>query len=349
MTLALLLTAVGGAWADETPLVTIESKGNTSFKSGSMTFDDKVTVTFSNWVFNDGDQNGWYSVSPASLLTVAGINGYTITSCKFYTKYGAAKTGYTVEGESPSVYLFDNKVFTDASQSVNIGNPGITKIEVFGGVASSDPAIDVTTNAASEQDLFTTASFTMPAFDATVNYELVRDLAVQTQFVGVPTEPVAVKKDGDKFVFASGTAPAIALIDQLADNAPIVDGVTYYFEKQNAETGDFEASTVNLLQDAQPGTWRIVTTATADGPYDGTVRSAEFTLVEQYDLTVKPANDFSKGKIDAVTVGSETVTPDATTGKVTKNGIDPDTEVKLKAKRGYVIEKVEAKKTSTPK
>ena len=349
MTLALLITAVTGAWADETPLLTIESTDYESFTSGSKTFDDKVTVTFSNEVDNVGDNWGWYVESGTpSLLTVAGINGYTITSCKFYAENGAAKTGYTVEGESPSVCLSYATVFTDANQSVNIGTYGIKKIEVYGGVASSEPTIEVTTNAASEQDLFTEASFTMPAFDATVNYELVRDLAVQTQFVGVPTEPVAVKKDGDKFVFASGTAPAIALIDLLADNAPIVDGVTYYFEKQNAETGDFEPSTVNLLQDAQPGTWRIVTTATADGPYDGTVYSSEFTVVEQYDLTVKPADDFSKGKIDAVTVGSETVTPDATTGEATKTGITPGTEVKLKAKRGYVIEKVEAKKTVIP-
>lgn len=100
MTLALLLTAVTGAWADETPLLTIESKDYQSFKSGSMTFDDKVTVTFSGEVFNDGDEEGWYAGS-ASLLTVAGTNGYTITSCKFYTGYGIAVTGYTVEERAP--------------------------------------------------------------------------------------------------------------------------------------------------------------------------------------------------------------------------------------------------------
>ena len=43
--------------------------------------DDKVTVTFSNPVENDGDDDGWYSAD-GSLLTVAGINGYTITDIK---------------------------------------------------------------------------------------------------------------------------------------------------------------------------------------------------------------------------------------------------------------------------
>ena len=130
--LALLMTAATGAWADETLLLTIESRDYKTFKSGSKTFDDKVTVTFSNTVKNDGDNWGWYANSSESLLTVAGINGYTITSCKFYVEIsGTAMTGYTVEGESPSVYLSNLNVYTDNSQSVKIGKNGITKIEVF--------------------------------------------------------------------------------------------------------------------------------------------------------------------------------------------------------------------------
>ena len=136
--LALLLTAATGAWADETPLVTIENKDYKDFKSGSMTFDDKVTVTFSKSVDNFGDEYGWYAFDEGSLLTVAGINGYTITSCKFYTYDGDAANGYTVQGESPSVYLSaSTEVYTNANPSVYIGYYGITKIEVYGGVASA--------------------------------------------------------------------------------------------------------------------------------------------------------------------------------------------------------------------
>ena len=129
--LALLLTAATGAWAQtETLLLTIENSGYPSFTSGSKTFDDKVTVTFSKTVYNEGDTYGWYAATE-SLLTVAGTNGYTITSCKFYTNDGIAKTGYTVEGESPSVYLFGGGVYNDANQSEYLGDPGITKIEVY--------------------------------------------------------------------------------------------------------------------------------------------------------------------------------------------------------------------------
>ena len=129
--LALLMTVATGAWADETLLLTIENKDYASFTSGSKTFDDKVTITFSNSVYNVGDY-GWFSSGTPSLLTVAGTNGYTITSCKFYTQLGTASTGYTVEGESPSVYLKGGYVYTDNSYSVNIGEYGVTKIEVYG-------------------------------------------------------------------------------------------------------------------------------------------------------------------------------------------------------------------------
>ena len=164
MTLALLMTAVTGAWADETPLLTIESKDYTTFTSGSKTFDDKVTITFSNEVGNDGDKSGWYTdMENPSLLTVAGINGYTITSCKFYTDDGPAKTGYTVEGESPSVFLSEGYVYTDNSESVNIGEPGIKKIEVFGGVASSASGPEVAWDKATK-----TGTFTMPGGNGTL-------------------------------------------------------------------------------------------------------------------------------------------------------------------------------------
>ena len=137
------MTAVTGAVA-QTPelLVTIESRQNSDFIFGSMTFGGKAIVTFSNDVGNVGDNWGWYTYpgSGGSLLTVTSVEGYTITSCKFYTEgSGDAVNGYTIEGESPSVYLINIGVFTDASQSVKIGDPGITKIEVYGYVPA--PAV----------------------------------------------------------------------------------------------------------------------------------------------------------------------------------------------------------------
>ncbi len=281
MTLALLLTAVGGAWAtDETPLVTIESKDYVSFRSGSMTFDDKVTITFSNEVKNFGNVYGWYSAGAASLLTVAGSNDYTITSCKFYTNNGIAATGYTVEGESPSVYLSPGAVFTDANQSVEIGYQGITKIEVYGGVAASEPDVEVTTNAAEEGATFTEATFAMPAFDS-----------------GVPTR-ARLAKDGDgKFHFADG------LTFQLLDNIDAAnpkditsaEGITFMVGE--VEAVDFEGNTfyqlnketlvplADFLADAHLGNYAICAVAST-GEYDGSFTSGRIELFQGYEVEV---------------------------------------------------------------
>ena len=359
MTLALLITAVGGAWADETLLLTIESTANKSFTSGSKTFDDKVTITFSNSVTNDGNKFGWYADKPASLLTVAGTNGYTITSCKFYTDDGIAANGYTIEGESPSVYLYRGYVYNNSSRSVQIGTVGVKKIEVYT-AAATEPDVEVTTNAASKQDLFTEAKFNMPTFDATVNYELVRDMqdeANPVAFSGLPSSGNIVVKKGDDGKYQPIETLTIQLIDPLAaaeaQNIIAADGITIKV-LVGAENGqgaiDYDQENPITLEaflaDMKPGYYWIkaVPTDETTSPYIGTVYSSEFTVVEKYDLTVKPANDFSKGKIESVTVGSGSVTIDANTGEAAKTGIDPDTEVKVKAKRGYVIDKVEVKK-----
>ena len=199
LTLVALLAVTTGAWADETPLVTIESKDNTSFKSGSKTFDDKVTVTFSNSVLNSGNTHGWFATSPA-LLTVAGTNGYTITSCKFYTVAGVAATGYTVEGESPSVYLSGMKVYNDANQSVKLGTSGVTKIEVFGAAASSPSGPKV----AWDKDK-KTGKFTMPGGNVTLEPEYYPQAAL----TAAPTAINDVPATTDGAIVKAGTVKNI--------------------------------------------------------------------------------------------------------------------------------------------
>jgi len=236
LTLVALLAVTTGAWADETLLLTIESKDYTSFKSGSKTFDDKVTVTFSNEVYNDGDNWGWYTYD-ASLLTVAGINGYTITSCKFYVEIdGPAMTGYTVKGESPSVYLYDEYVYTDASQSVNIGASGVTKIEVYGGVASSASGPEV----AWDEDK-NSGSFKMPGGNVTLEPDYYPQATAAEGAVTAAdadaratTDDPLVKVDATKltgakklmyFVSNSDTAPAYDA-EGWTDQLPTAEGLT---------------------------------------------------------------------------------------------------------------------------
>ena len=249
--------------------------------------------------------------------------------------------------------------FVTSRYLANFAIDNVLVSEVVNDEPATEPAIEVTTNAASKQDLFTTASFKMPTFDVDVNYELVRDMQDETNpvaFSGLPSndEPIVVKKGSDG-KYQPIEALNIQLIDPVAaaeaQNIIAADGITVTVLVGNGGTPieyDQEPPITleAFLADVKPGYYWIKAEQTDENsPYDGTVYSSQFAVVEQYDLTVKPADEYSKGKLDKVTVGTEEITPDATTGKATKNGIDPGTEVKLKAKRGYVIEKVEAKKT----
>ena len=358
MTLALLLTAVTGAWAQtETLLTTINASSD--FTSGSKTFDNKATVTFSGTVnYNVSDGWNFYDMEADPVtMTITAAEGYTITSVKL--TIGEATLTDT---EAPFVAtLYGSSWYpkTTISDQANGIWGGVNKIEVYG---TASAGIAVTTNAASAQDLFTEASFTMPAFDATVDYLLVRDMQDETNpvnFSGLPSSGNIVVKKGDDGKYQPAEALTIQLIDPLAaaeaQNIIAADGITVKV-LVGAENGqgaidydhDNPITLDAFLADMKPGYYWIKAEPTDENsPYDGIVYSSEFTVAEAYDLTVKPANDFSKGKIESVTVGTETVTPDATTGEATKTGITPDTEVKLKAKRGYVIEKVEAKKHAT--
>lgn len=163
--IALLCMAVSGAWAqDEELLTTILNSSNTDFKSGSKTFDDIATVTFSAAVSNDGNTWGWYSYNGVTL-SVTPAHGFTITRCKFYCNSGSAfdetKPFEAVLGNG------ENHTFVNGS---NIGDWGVTKIEVYG---YETPAIVVTPTANKNE-----WTFQMPAYNALVNVEYETELAL---------------------------------------------------------------------------------------------------------------------------------------------------------------------------
>ena len=343
MTLALLLTAVGGAWA-QTPGVkplTIPNEWN-----GNQSENLYINHLPKDFVATTEERAEALSCPhpDPDVETVILIYGFD-------------------ESDFMSVVEFRyGEYYEDYGIQYTLGDMFNTSQNGIKWYYTTEPGIDVTTNAASEQDLFTEAKFNMPSFDVDVNYMLVRDMQDETNpvtFSGLPTndEPIIVKK-GDDGKYQPAEALTIQLIDPVAaaeaQNIIGAEGITVKVLVGNGGT-PIEYDQENpitleaFLADMKPGYYWIKAEPTDENSlYDGTVYSSEFTAVEQYDLTVKPADEYSKGKLDNVTVGSESVTIDATTGKVTKTGITPDTEVKLKAKRGYVIEKVEAKKTVIP-
>ena len=295
------------------------------------------------------------SIQTGSLTAIGGAGGIGGTSTVYNLKYpdgepAKAFSSFPNISDATLSYSTDNVTYTKY-ESGNTTLYRYMKIEPLDGPK-------VTTNAASAQDLFTEASFEMPTSDVTVSYTLVRDMqdeANPVAFSGLPSSGKIIVKKGSDDKYQPAEALTIQLIDPLAaaeaQNIIAADGITIkVLVGAENELGAIDYDHDNpitleaFLADMKPGYYWIKAESTDENsPYDGTVYSSEFTAVEKYDLTVKPANDFSKGKVESVTVGTETVTPDATTGEATKTGIALDTEVKLKAKKGYKIKSATAK------
>ena len=335
MTLALLLTAVTGAWADETLLLTIESKDYESFYRWSKTFDDKVTVTFSNEVYNAGDEWGWYTiVDNSSLLTVAGINGYTITSCKFYTDKGIANTGYTVEGESPSVYLSDLAVFPDDSKSVNIGSYGIMKIEVYGGVASSATPVPLTWDATAKTATLTNG---MPAGNVTVSVEYFPQATMADGAVTAATDVKATTEDALVTIDKSkltGVAKLMYYVSTDAEATAPAYNAEGWTDQVPTAANYTEAGTVNV--------WYYAVGADSDDPAetysDGDICATALTVTlgaapkynAEFDLTNAPEADKAPGvwKTDITGEGVKKGTPVTVTYTGTKKVLGVKAEKK---------------------
>lgn len=305
MTLALLLTAVGGAWAQtETLLTTITATGT---EQASYSTANVATVSFSNLPDNSShysDSWGWWGYGFTATVTAA--EGYTITKCVFYDNDGASATDSTdpfiVETEEqnkkPKVNGATFGAFTSA---------GIKMIEVYGYVtptASTEPAIEVTTNAAEEGATFTEAWFNMPAFDATAEYELVRDMSVQmTATMGDGTDGLRyrVKKNEQN---PGKYEPADMDMMQVLALVAVNDGIEqkaltlnqdYYCRiyKLDEQTELPEDDGVELYDfDFAPGLYALKAFAKVGSDYAGeTALSNTFKLYQGYEITV-PAGEY---------------------------------------------------------
>ena len=159
-----------------------------------------------------------------------------------------------------------------------------------------EPAIEVTTNAASEGATFTEASFQMPAFDATADYELVRDMSVQmTAQVGDGTQEqprYRVKKDGNKFIPADmemAAVPALFTVNDAIEQKALTQTQDYIvqiyaIDAEGQPTG--EAMTFATFNFA-PGLYAVKAVAAQGSDYDGeTALSNTFKLFQGYEVEV---------------------------------------------------------------
>ena len=158
--------------------------------------------------------------------------------------------------------------------------------------------VEVTTNAASEQDLFTEASFTMPAFDATAEYELVRDMSIQmTATMGDGTDGVRYRVK--KAQQGQGYEPADMSMMQVLALVAVNDGIEHkdltldqdYFcriYKLDEQTLQPEGDGVKLTDfDFAPGLYALKAFAKDDSDYAGeTALTNTFKLFQGYEVQV---------------------------------------------------------------
>ena len=197
MTLALLLTAATGAWADETPLVTITFgySGPVYSESGI------VTVTGSNTdCQSNGGKYSWTPSGTISLMsaTVEAAAGYNITKVVFWSNDNGNYANALEDTAEPYVcyskFSSEGKSLSD-DLSNKVDGYNIAKIEVYG---TYEPPLEVNWNAETK-----TGTFTMPGSDVvlTPRYAAAtiyqNDGETEKQAYETLKEAIANVQDGD--------------------------------------------------------------------------------------------------------------------------------------------------------
>ena len=255
MTLALLLTAASGAWADE---ATITLKCGTTEKTyENVTLPWSTTADILKAVVTDIDFN-------ISIQAISGGDGKVV-------KYG--NENFTVTG------TFSGEA--TVTVTYNMGSSATITVTAPAPLIALDDTKTVATMAA------------MPTYDVTVDYELVRDMAVDVN--AVIADRIRIKKDGTTYVAVTATELFPVITDALDEQNPVI--MVLYDE--TAKTGDYTVKLQKKVEGDTPswtdatalsvGTFRYVITGA--NLYDGEITTNEFQLFEGYEVTI-PAGEY---------------------------------------------------------
>ena len=271
LTLALLMTAASGAWADI-------AQGDVFMFGSYIDFGTSVWCkTFSGGTSNDavvkstklpltygGYENGKHklvfnSVNGSSFLYIVDTNSSKPWGIKVTGGEGTSGSPFTFS----TVYDWPN----NCPQELIIGADGA-------------------------------CSFAMPASDATVDYDIVRDMEDETypvEFSGLAERVIVKKKTGSE-AYEPLTTLTIQLIDDISGTDVDIfsaDGITINVLKgtKNDATGtityDDPVAYATFTANMQPGYYKIVAEPTdpATSPYTGTA-SQEFQTLTGYPVDV---------------------------------------------------------------
>ena len=348
MTLALLLTAVTGAWAQDTYTITFSANGkNKTYTDVALPAEYKCEYgspgEFDKIIQELYEQDGGHAIenaTPTVTGTTAIISGLEGPNNYAMITIIAPFTGKaTVSG-------------TYAGWSNKSGNSNINySIEVYFGTPSSDDAIDFKWDAATK-----TGTFTMPAFDVEIApiYAPTAMFATDGNLVLTPTAIEGIYAESTDAIVTPGkvanigdtenpqgivmyavtstnqaTAPALSAFSAdvpTAKDITVAGDVLVWYYIKGADTPQGETATAeNTFNDSE-----ICAT-----PLTVTVLSNKF------DINFKAAND------NTIEAGKATVTVGGTAATVTEGkleGVKMNSKVTVTAKQGYKFRKVEVKK-----
>ena len=356
MTLALLLTAVTGAWAQtETLLTTITSTApNNTFTSGSKTFDDIATVTFSGEVYNNNDARGWFRGSNDVTLTVAAASdAYTITRVKFFNDYN-----YTSAFDEEAPFEAALKDRSAVVNGTDLGRGGVTKIEVYG---TAEAPVTVDWNASTK-----TGTFSMPGSDVVLTPIYAKAAAFAT--TGTEPEVKTLLPEAAEGVIAGTDAPLIkegtGIVAFAGTSTEVTQGTLMYAVTPATVTEAPALDAANKWSATVPTAKTVADDGAdvlvwyyiqgADAPegdaatLDNTFSDTEPACLTVQVLTNKFDIQFNAANANTIEAGKATVTVAGAAATVTDGklkGVKMGSEVKLEAKPGYKFRKVEVKKT----
>ena len=338
MTLALLLTAVTGAWADGTLLTTITASAD--FQSGSKTFDNIATVTLDGTFYGTSD---WAGNGTIKVTPVAGV---TITSVKFISNSSNIED---TAAPFQAVQAYDSNVSREIYDVDGVkGDYAVIKIEVYG---TAGPPLTVEWNAATK-----TGSFNMPAYDVEIApiYAPVAQWAKVENVDQLPTAIEGIYAESTDAIVKAGTVAKIGetenpqgtvmyavtstnqatapALDAFSADVPTAKDITaagdvlvwYYIKGADTPTGE-KATAENTFNDSEIcGT--PITVTLLSNKFDIQFKAANANTIEAGKATVKVGDEAAEVK----------------EGKLT--GVKMNSKVTVTAKEGYKFRKVEVKK-----
>ena len=278
MTLVALLAMTTGAWA-----------------AGTIS----VVGSFTDWDVTANDMayaDGIYSITFSNLPAGDNYQFLFAVNHSFEVEYGTTSASVVeLDKTHEAITGGGNIKFTlteasDVTISFKLDETSTYMISTTGLLVGQTPAAAVEVEISTDQQ---SAEFDMPSYDATLEYDIVRNMASNVgitvngkQAWGETAASIQVKKQNGEYPAAASTLE-VSLIDILQNNATI-ESSNYTWKLQRL-ADDGQTWTDLTLEEAKlsPGTYSIVAKAVdVDGALYGGGTSCEFDVIEGYEVTV---------------------------------------------------------------